>query len=225
MISRRQKRTIEQVLNIFETSTPEGKYHVVAVNKDGANSSRQISYGRSQTTEQGNLNILLERYIANNGIFAPQFIPYLPKIKVEPLADDTEFKSLLKQSALQDPIMRETQDEFFEQLYYQPAYHFFKGNQFRLPLSMLVIYDSYIHSGHIPPYLRNRFPERTPLNGGKEESWVTAYVNTRHDWLARHTKLILRNTVYRTNFFKQQIHAGNWKLKLPVVVRGVEVLP
>lgn len=223
MISRRHKRTIEQVLNIFETGTPEGKYHVVAVNPDGANGSRQISYGRSQTTEQGNLNILLERYVVQNGLFAPQFMPYLPKIKVEPLANDVAFKSLLKQSALQDPLMRQTQDEFFDQLYYQPAFHFFKGNEFRLPLSLLVIYDSFIHSGQVPSHLRNRFPERTPLNGGQEEVWVKAYVNTRHDWLANHTRPILRNTVYRTNFFKAQIREGNWKLRRPIEVRGVEL--
>ena len=30
--------------------------------------SRQITYGRSQTTEQGNLRNLLERYVALNGI-------------------------------------------------------------------------------------------------------------------------------------------------------------
>ena len=223
MISKRHKRTIEQVLNIFETGSPEGKYHAVAVNPDGARGSRQISYGRSQTTEQGNLNILLERYVALNGIFAPEFIPYLPKIKAEPLANDLAFKSLLKQSALKDPLMRQAQDEFFEQLYYQPAFHFFKGNQFKLPLSLLVIYDSFIHSGRVPPHLRNRFPERTPLNGGAEQAWVKAYVNTRHDWLATNTKPILRNTVYRTYFFKEQIQEGNWKLRRPIEVRGVKL--
>ena len=223
MISNRHKRTIEQVINVFETSTPEGKYDAVAVLRDGTGGSRQITYGRSQTTEQGNLKTLIEMYVAQNGIYADELALYLPKIKVEPLADDAAFKSLLKQSALQDPLMRQTQDEFFDQLYYQPAFHFFKGNEFRLPLSLLVIYDSHIHSGKVPPHLRNRFPERTPLNGGQEEAWVKAYVNTRHDWLANHTRPILRNTVYRTNFFKAQIREGNWKLRRPIEVRGVEL--
>ncbi len=46
MISNRHKRTIEQVINVFETSTPEGKYDAVAVLRDGTGGSRQITYGR-----------------------------------------------------------------------------------------------------------------------------------------------------------------------------------
>ncbi len=190
---------------------------------DGVNRSRQITYGRSQTTEQGNLKLLLEMYVSRNGLFAEQFRQYIPLIKVMPLADNKEFKLLLRRSAIEDPIMPQCQDDFFEQVYYQPAEIFFKGNGFELPLSMLVIYDSFIHSGHIHTRLRNMFPERTPRNGGDEKSWTKAYVDTRHNWLATHGNLLLRKTTYRTKCFKDQIQANNWELNQPVVFRNLRI--
>lgn len=224
MLTTEQKRVIEQVVNVFETGKPAGRYHSVTVMPDGIGRSRQITYGRSQTTEQGNLKTLIAMYAAANGLFAAQLSPYIARIGVTPLADDATFKQLLRQSALEDPIMRQCQDDFFEQLYYQPAEHFFKSNNFKLALSMLVIYDSYVHSGSVPIRLRNRFPERTPLNGGDEKAWVKAYVDTRHHWLENHGNLLLRKTIYRTQCFKEQLQADNWSLQADVVIRGLRVV-
>ncbi len=218
-----QKKIILQVVNVFETGTPEGKYDKITVLPDGRGGSRQITYGRSQTTEQGNLKALIELYIEKEGLFAAPFAAYLPKIGTQPLSQDVEFRRLLTKSARLDPVMRAAQDEFFDQLYYQPAESFFEYNRFELPLSMLVIYDSYIHSGSILPKLRNRFPERTPRNGGSEEAWIKAYVNTRHHWLANHNRHVVRKTIYRTQCFKNQIEAGNWEFEQPLMVQGVVI--
>jgi hypothetical protein len=49
-----------------------------------------------------------------------------------------------------------------------------------LPLSMLVVYDSFIHSGSVPMFLRKRFIERPPANGGDEKKWIGSYVEVRH---------------------------------------------
>ena len=223
MLSEAQKRVVEQVVNVFETGKPEGRYHLVTVMADGRGGSRQITFGRSQTTEQGNLKALLNLYIQAGGSFAGQLSPYLPRLGSEPLADDVAFKQLLRRSALEDPIMRKCQDDFFDQLYYQPAAHFFKGNGFKLPLSMLVIYDSYIHSGSVLTRLRNRFAERTPINGGDEKAWIKAYVEARHNWLENNGNLLVRKTIYRTNCFKEQLQAGNWDLQQDVVIRGLRV--
>jgi chitosanase len=223
MISANQKDKIIKVLNVFETGTPEGRYHSVTVMADGVNRSRQITYGKSQTTEQGNLKTLLEMYIAAGGKYGEDFKPYISKIKVIPLSNDMKFRLLLRKSALEDAIMRNTQDDFFEQLYYQPAEQFFNGNNFQTALSMLVIYDSYIHSGGVPRRLRERFPERTPINGGYESDWTTAYVNTRHHWLANHGNILLRKTIYRTQCLKNQIETDNWDLQNPIMANGVRV--
>ena len=224
MISDQIKRLIERVINVFETGTPAGKYNQITILADGKNGTRQITYGRSQTTEQGNLAKLIELYIRNNGLFAEKFSSYIDKIGKQPLTDNKTFKDLLRTSANEDEIMRRTQDEFFDLVYYNPAYEFFTKNGFELPLSLLVIYDSYIHSGSIPQALRKRFGEYPPAKGGDEKKWITSYVDIRHQWLKYHTNPILQRTIYRTQCFKDQIAAENWMLdKLPIIANGTAV--
>ena len=93
-----------------------------------------------------------------------------------------------------------------------------------LPLSMLVIYDSYIHSGSIPQKLRKLFGEYPPAKGGDEKKWIISYVDVRHQWLKYHTNPILQRTIYRTQCFKDQIDQDNWTLdKLPILANGMNV--
>ncbi|MBA4407674.1 peptidoglycan-binding protein [bacterium] len=224
MITETIKRLITRVINVFETGTPEGKYSQITILADGKNGTRQITYGRSQTTEQGNLAKLIEMYIRNNGTYAEQFSKYINTIGKQPLVDNKTFKDLLRTAAKEDEIMRSTQDEFFDIAYYKPAYEFFEKNGFTLPLSMLAIYDSYIHSGSVPQFLRKRFGEYPPAKGGDEKKWITSYVDIRHQWLKYHTNPILQRTIYRTQCFKDQITSDNWQLdKLPVMANGVGV--
>jgi chitosanase len=214
------KDRIVQVINVFETGTLDGQYDTISIYADGKNNSRQITFGRSQTTEQGNLKALLEQYIQNFGLYADSFKPYMSKVGVTPLVDDKAFIDLLKKAAQEDAIMRETQDVFFDNHYYKPALKFCFDNKFALPLSMLVIYDSYIHSGGILQFLRNRFPESPPVRGGNEQSWVKAYVRTRHNWLSTHSNKILQKTIYRTECFQLQMALGNWHLSEPINAHG-----
>lgn len=224
MITAQIKLLIERIVNVFETGTPEGRYSQITILADGRGGTRQITYGRSQTTEQGNLSKLIEMYIRNGGTFSDQFSRYIGMIGKQPLVDNRTFKDLLRNSAKEDPLMRSTQDEFFDLAYYKPAYEFFETNGFTTPLSMLVIYDSYIHSGSILPLLRKRFGEYPPAKGGDEQRWITSYVDVRHQWLKYHSNPILQRTIYRTQCFKNQIADENWMLtKLPVNANGVMV--
>lgn len=223
MISPDIKKKIISIVNVFETGSAEGRYDLIAIFPDGRNGSRQITYGRSQTTEQGNLGNLVERYVALNGVYAAAFKPYLPKIGKTALVDNKEFKDLLRNSAKEDVLMRQAQDETFEVLYYQPAVHFFEAEKFTLPLSMLVIYDSYIHSGSIPVFLRTRFSEKTPLRGGDEKAWTRAYAKARQNWLATHKRKVLHPTVYRTECFLNEMEKDNWNLEKTVLAHGVKV--
>jgi len=223
MINAATKLKIQQIINVFETGTIEGKYDALVTLDDGVDNSRQITYGRSQTTEQGNLVTLINMYIARNGLFANDFLPYQNKIGKVSLVGDTVFKNLLRKAAREDVIMRNTQDEFFDILYYTPALTFFTGLKLTFPLSLLVIYDSFIHSGSVPPFLRERFVELPPSRGGEEKAWVKAYVKTRHTWLETNKKLILRKTIYRTQCFLNEIKHGNWDLSKPVNANGTSV--
>jgi chitosanase len=218
-----QKKKIQQIINVFETGTPAGKYDALVIFPDGKNGTRQITYGRSQTTEQGNLKTLIDMYIARHGKFAGEFAPFRNQIGTVPLVDNSTFKALLRKSAREDVIMRDAQDEFFDILYYTPALAFFTDLKLTLPLSLLVVYDSFIHSGRVLPFLRERFTALPPSRGGDEKTWVSEYVRVRHEWLETHTRTILRKTIYRTQCFRDQIKNNNWQLEKPVNANGTVV--
>jgi chitosanase len=219
-----QKRICEQVINVFETSKIDGDYGALVTLADGPHGIRQVTYGRSQTTEYGNLEELMQMYADANGTFSAQLRPFIAKIGVTPLADNKEFKQLLRDAGRKDPVMQQIQDTFFDKRYFQPAMKWADQNKFTLPLSALVIYDSFIHSGSIPDFLRKRFPEVPPVKGGDEKTWIKQYVDVRHKWLATHSNKILRGTVYRTQCFKREIARDNWDLsQVPINANGTKV--
>jgi chitosanase len=154
-----------------------------------------------------------------NSDYTNDFIPYLDRIGIEPLHDNTNFKELLKEAGISQK-MKEVQDEFFDKIYWNPAYNWFVNNKFTFPLSMLVVYDSFIHSGSILMTLRKKFPEYLPVKGGKEKVWIQSYTNSRHQWLKYHLKPILRKTIYRTQLFLDLIGKDNWNLDKPIKVNN-----
>ncbi len=224
MISTEQKKKIQQIVNVFETGKKEGKYEAIAKLSDGPNGIKQITYGRTQTTEYGSLKRLLEMYITRNGKFASDTTKYINKIGKQPsLVSDDSFIQILKEAGKDDPVMQACQDDFFDMYYFHPALVWFEGYGFTLPLSLLVIYDSFIHSGRIRGDIRQQFSERPPKFGGEEKTWITQYVDARHKWLKNHKRTILHATAYRTQCFKNQIKNDNWDLSQPVNANGITV--
>lgn len=223
-LSSKQKGLITKVINVFETGKPAGNYSVITIFNDGPGDIRQITYGRSQTTEYGNLAKLVKSYANAGGTYSNKLKPFADKVGVVPLTDDETFKSLLKRAGNEDPVMKTVQDAFFDEVYYKPAMKWATQKGFILPLSALVIYDSFIHSGSILSTIRNSFPEKVPSDGGNEIEWTTAYVKARHDWLANHSREVVRKTVYRTACFIEEVARGNWPLTtLPINANGTKV--
>lgn len=218
MIAQATKEKIQSIVSVFETSSLRPVYDALVCLPDGPGKIRQVTYGAHQTTEYGNLKALIKMYIDQGGRYANDLKNYVNLIGLHdhPLADNVQFKQLLKYAGT-DYIMHEVQDAFFDKYYWQPAMNFFAANLFKLPLSMAVIYDSYIHSGSVPSWLRDDFAEKTPLNNGDEKKWITAYVNARDYWLEHHESKTLRNTDYRTDCWIEQVKNNNWDLSQVVV--------
>lgn len=219
-----QKRLIERVVNVFETGSVGGNYAAIAIFNDGPGNIKQITYGRSQTTEYGNLRELVQNYAGSGGTYSKSLKPYVEKIGKSALTDNEDFKVVLKKAGKEDPLMKKVQDTFFDERYYKPAIKWAKDNGFIMPLSALVIYDSFIQSGSILGVIRQMFPETTPKNGGNEIEWTTAYVTSRHRWLAEHPREIVTRTTYRTQCFINEIAKGNWTLGVvPINANGTKV--
>ena len=221
-----QKSVIERVINCFESGTADGNYGCISIYADGPHDIRQITYGRSQVTEYGNLRQLVQMYVEAGGIYSADLRPYADKVGSVPLVEDSEFRNLLRKAGREDPVMRMIQDRFFEKSYFNPAMKWADQHDFMLPLSALVIYDSFIHSGSILWLIRQRFAENPPDLGGDEKAWTRAYVRERHKWLTSHAREAVRASVYRTKDLKRQIDAENWTLEqLPIMANGVPVYP
>jgi len=240
MITAQKINKIRQVIRFFETSKVTGaNYGAIATFNDGpvyklneiigntkvkpemvGQKRKQVTYGASQTTEYGNLKTLLQMYIEAKGKYATDFITYIKYIgdlSRPSLATSTDFIALLK-LASKDVLMQETQDRFFNIYYFNPAHQWCERNGLTLPFSILVIYDSFVHSGSILEFLRERFGELVPAKGGDEKRWITAYVNSRDEWLENHSQKILQSTDYRTDSFIYAIRNDNWNLDQPFKV-------
>lgn len=223
------KNKIEDIVNVFESGSINGNYATLVKYKDYTDPSThtnivQVTYGRSQTTEFGNLRGLVKMYVEANGQYAQELATYINRIGKKPsLSSDQIFCDALINAGQSDPVMKTCQDDFFDSFYFLPAYGWFNQMGFSLPLSMLVIYDSEVHSGGVPDFLRKRFPEKPPVKGGDERTWIKQYVEVRYQWLRTHSKKLLQSTIYRTQCFKTQIHNNNWDLMQPVRANGVNI--
>lgn len=215
---------VQRILNAFEndSGSPETDYKSVYIYHDGNNDRRQVTLARGFTDDGGNLKKVIVRYLAKNGAQSSYFNTKLNDFGKGRLVDDREFLRKLKEVS-DEPAMREAQDEIFLEEYMRPAMVWAEGYGFNMPLSVAVIVDSYLHSGSMLSFLMKRFSEKKPTFGGDEQNWIIQYLHTRKAWLAGHSNPVLRTTVYRPNFFLEQVESNNWNLNCPLVAHDVQV--
>ncbi len=215
----------EKIVNVFEndSGSQETDYSTVYIYRDGPGDKRQVTIGRGFTSMGGNLWKVLQRYIDKGGELSDFFAGYKSKMSQESLCDDKKFLSNLVKASKNEQKMKDSQDEIFEEIYLKSSFDYFDDNGFKENLSFAVIVDSMLHSGSILNFLTNSFKEKKPANGGNEKKWIESYVAARDKWLRNHSKKILRNTVYRTEFFQSQIKKKNWKLDLPLTANGTKI--
>jgi|GEM_PF-3356747 len=228
-----QKRAIDSVLSIFETGRlpSAASYSTCTVLKDGAG----ISYGKHQCTDRaGSLDLVCKRYIELGGAESAKLSAFLPQLssnesaKVNPAGPFPgwlkDLITLLKKIG-SEPVMQQAQDEVFDRVYFEPAV--LRANDFGLltALSLLVLYDTCIHSGpaRVMAHASQLLPA-TPSKGGDEKIWVREYVSERRAWLSRSSNELVRKTVYRPNALLKLIEQGNWDLRMPFTCCGKTVV-
>ncbi len=217
-----KKKAAQAIVNIFETGTPYGDYGKVTLL---SGDTGHLTYGRSQTTlASGNLYLLVRSYCqrpdAELGEELSGFLTRLDECDLS-LDNNRRLKRLLRDAG-DDPVMQETQDAFFDRVYWNPACHAAGKTGIKCELGLSVVYDSFIHGSW---GLVKRLTDETAglLSDIGESSWIAGYVAVRREWLAGHENARLHATVYRMDSFRKIIATGNWGLELPFVVRGVMI--
>lgn len=225
-------KVIDRWISAVETGSPEGDYGRVTIMADGPAGQRQITFGKHQTTEVGgNLKELVSTMLFSHSYslsaFAREVIITFLNAELFSCADNEVLLSLLRELG---PKSREVQDDFFSDKYSKPADKWAAKNGFILPLSILVIRDSFVHSGGIPMFLRKRFPATPPSKGDfHEEDWVIQYVSSRHQWLKHwgdgksEKSRLLRASSYRTASLQHEIAEGNWFLTASIFVNKIKI--
>lgn len=220
-LSATQAQAAKAIVNIFETGHVRGHYGMVTVLPGDTG---RLTYGRAQTTlGSGNLHLLVQRYCAAVGSrFGARLRPWLPTLGSRSAAADHDGKlhNLLRACA-DDPVMRDVQDSFFDEVYWEPAVRAAMRLGIRSPLGVAVVYDSWVHGSWAA--LRDRTNAGGVLGNVGEHEWVQRYVQLRRDWLKTHPNPLLRNTVYRMEAFLRLMEQDAWGLPLPLVVRGEEI--
>lgn len=222
MLNGLQKATAQAIVNIFETGSARGDYaNITLIPGDPGH----LTYGRSQTTlASGNLYLLIKAYCDNpDAEFADGLRPFLSRIAKKDLTLDrnTGLRSLLR-SAGSDPVMRTSQDAFFDRVYWNPAVAAARSVDVNSPLGTAVVYDSTVHGSW--GIVRDRVIKAVgKVDSVGEDTWIAEYVKTRRNWLATHPNPVLHPTVYRMDAFNKLIQNGNWMLSLAITVRGVVI--
>jgi len=222
-ISNLEKKTIEAIINVFETGKPEGDYSAVTCLPGD---SGHLTYGRSQTTlASGNLYLLLKNYTdTQNAQYASQITSYLPRLLACDLTLDADFplRELLKQCGM-DPVMQSVQDTFFDNAYWVPASVSACRVHLTLPLSFAVSYDSHIQGGWMT--ISEKTTQETGAigtSGVQEQDWIVSYINIRRAWLTSRSALLAKTT-YRMDAFSELIAQTKWRLDLPIRVVGTVI--
>lgn len=215
-----QKKTAQAIVNVFETSRAQGDYGKVTLL---AGDTGHLTYGRSQTTlASGNLHLLIKAYCEAPGAeCADDLLRFLDRLSNGDftLDQDMPFRALLK-AAGDDPVMHDTQDQFFDRVYWAPALQSARNAKLIGSLGTAVTYDSRIQGSWM--LIRDKTNAAHGSIGKLgEKKWVARYVDTRREWLATNQNLLLRKTVYRMESFAKLIAESKWNLELPLTVRGV----
>jgi chitosanase len=215
-----QEKIAKAIVNIFETGRLRGDYGSVVV---APGDTGHLTYGRSQTTlASGNLFVLINTYCSTAGAtFAQTLTPYLPRLQQCDLTldNDVDLKSVLRQAGA-DATMQQTQDAFFDRVYWQPANRRALSAAVTTPLGVATIYDSTIHGSY--PAVRTSTDAVLPQPRDERE-WVRKYIAIRRGWLANNTNAGLRKTVYRMDELNKLADAGNWALEPPLLLRGITI--
>jgi chitosanase len=219
-------KAIVPILYTFENGKPDPSYRSITLFHDGDGGRLQVTLGVGYTEGGGDLKQVLARYLAANDQLkstgkgsqeAAALALFVNRIN-DPISANTTF--LAASSAFQghlkaagkEAIMQQAQDLQFQNEILGPATNWATANGFNPePLSLLVIADSFLQSGEVFSFLRDRFSEKTPANGGDEQDWIRAYTETRHQWLLSSGKLLAASS-YRTAFLLDLIDTKDWNI-------------
>lgn len=221
-----KKQRAEQVISSFENGTTDIQYAYIANLQDG----RGYTAGRAGfTTGTSDLLAVIRRYTAlKPGNELARYLPALVTINgSDSLAGLDGFPAVWQRTANTDPLLRQVQDEFFDELYFTPAMARAKSAGVATPIGQLIILDTAVQHGigNDPDGLPAIIDETIRHNGkaGKSVSevvWLEKFLASRRQHLTNASNVATRQawkeSAPRIDALKMILDAGNYGLETPL---------
>jgi chitosanase len=225
-----QKLRADQLISLFENSTPVLQYSYVQNLHDG----RGFTAGRAGfTTATGDLLDVVRRYTARKP--RNPLRKYLPRLRqlAGQGSDSTAGLGRFVQAwrrAARDPLFRAVQDQVVDDTYYTPAVRRWQALGLRSALSLVVLYDTIIQQGEGTdpdglPAVIDRATARaggSPATGLGEGAWLTAFLQVRRETLQNAhdpaTRAAWRQSVGRVDVLAGIAAQGNFDFHGPLAV-------
>jgi chitosanase len=239
--SPREEETIQEITSIFENSTPEFQYDYIEDINDGAG----ITCGRAGFTGL-EIQILAERYLEKRPLSALAF--YLPCLKKMGKEISKEYSCLYPSvtheemaspefktvgigkvdfgrawiRAAEDHVMQAIQDEYQDEVYFQPAMEIAARLGLKTPMGAAFIYDACVQMGcnsDLFGVVRRKFAaehqgRQNPVSLEEEAQWLALYIPERKVELSVTPSGAI--TVDRVDSLAQILGARNFELLLPL---------
>lgn len=173
------------------------------------------------------LTRLLEQYAASpNARFATSVREYLPRLQAndDTLASEQRFKNLLVQTAGEDPVMTQLQDEMLQARYFEPARKECADIGITSALGYALIADTHHHSGRKSYELIKRATTQaldgTPVTGIHEHDWLRQFAQQRLMMFneMKAPESVLNALRRRNETYIKLMEMNKWDLAAPVPV-------
>jgi chitosanase len=225
-----QRELADQIISVFENNTPEIDYAYA----ENLNDGRGITAGRAGfTSATGDMLTVVERYTQR--VPGNPLAVYLPRLRElaaqeSGAVDGLENLEAAWQTAAEDPIFREVQDEVVDDEYYWPAVDHAEELGLLFPLSLLNLFDACIQhgDGDDPDGLPAIIERATTQAGGApaddidEHDWLQAFMNIRRAVLLNpanpDTREEWAESVGRVDELIAIFESGNVSLTPPIVI-------
>jgi chitosanase len=225
-----QRVLADQIISVFENNTPVIDYAYAENLDDG----RGITAGRAGfTSATGDMLLVVERYT--------QLVPgnplavYLPRLRVLAAQESDSTNGLENledawQTAAEDSIFREVQDNVVDEEYYLPAVDHAEELGLLFPLSLLNLFDACIQhgDGDDPDGLPAIISRTTAQVGGSpaddidEHEWLEAFMDIRRSVLLNpadpDTREEWAESVGRVDALIAIFESGNVNMTPPIVI-------
>jgi len=225
-----QRVLADQIISVFENNTPEINYAYAEYLDDG----RGITAGRAGfTSATGDMLIVVERYTQR--VPGNPLAVYLPRLRELAAQESGSIDGLENledawQTAAEDSIFREVQDEVVDEEYYWPAVDHAEELGLLFPLSLLNLYDTCIQHGDgddldgLPAIISRATAQAggAPADDIDEHEWLQAFMDIRRSVLLNpansETREEWASSVGRVDALIAIFESGNVNLIPPIVI-------